>query len=653
MSLLCISREQAICELNKKLVRKNFNVTEYRSMTKNTQRLQKFAKLPLALAIAASISAPASAFQFYVGDLEASLDTTLSAGASWRLEERNNNLVGVGNGGTGGSINSDDGNLNFENDKTYSKIVKGSTDFLITYEDYGMFARAKYWYDFELKDENRASDYINPVRELSANGKANASGAEILDAYVWADYWIGESPLNLRLGKQVVSWGESTFIFNGINVINPVDIGAIRAPGAELKDALLPVNMIYGSLGLTDDITLEAYVQLEFEKTRIDDCGTFFSTVDYVADGCGPVYALGHVSETVNKEGLGSTGGLPSQLPRLADKEADDTDQFGVALRWYAAELNETEFGFYFLQYHNRFPLVSGRIAEDSDGNGLISTAESLDPITGAAYRVEYAEKIQMLGASFNTSGPFGISLGGEYSLKHNFPVQLNSPDLVAAATVKVADGTDTPISPIIHDRVDGGADGLQSSDAAALFGTDQEGYDLYDVSQIQMTAIKFVDQILGASRLAFVGEIGATFVHDLPDESEIRYGRFDQLNFGLTDLGLDVCQETNLVGGCDTDGFVTSFSWGYRMRTSLTYNDVFAGVNLTPQLSWSHDVKGHAPGPGANFVEGRKSVGLSLRADYLNQYSATLGMTSYFGGGKLNALSDRDNASLSVAYSF
>jgi hypothetical protein len=653
--LLCINREQVIYKLNKKFVRKNFNVTEYRSMTKNTQRLQQFAKLPLALAIAASISAPASAFQFYVNDLEASIDTTLSAGASWRLDERSDDLVGVGNGGSGGSINSDDGNINFENDKTFSKLVKGNTDFLISYEDYGFFGRVKYWYDFELKDENRASDYINPVRELSADGKANASGAEILDAYVWADYWLGDVPLNLRLGKQVVSWGESTFIFNGINVINPVDIGAFRAPGAEIKDALLPVNMLYGSLGLTDDLTLEAFVQLEFEKTRIPDCGTFFSTVDYVADGCGPVYALGGLSETTNKQGLDGLGSLPTQLSRLADKEADDTDQFGVALRWYAAELNETEFGFYFVQYHGRFPLVSGRIAADTNNDGLIVTSEALDPNTGAAYRVEYAEKIQMLGASFNTSGPFGISLGGEYNIKHNFPVQLNSPDLVTAATVSTPSGSDNAISPIVQNRAtDLDGDGIvQSSEAASLFGTDAQGFDLYDVSQIQMTAIKFVDQILGASRLAFVGEVGATYVHDLPDKSEIRYGRFDQLNFGLTDEGLAVCQEVNKVGGCDTDGYVSSFSWGYRMRASLTYNDAFAGVNLTPQVSWSHDMKGHAPGPGANFVEGRKVVGLSLRGDYLNQYSATLAMTTYFGGGKLNALSDRDNASLSVAYSF
>jgi len=626
-------------------------------MTKNTQRLQQFAKLPLALAIAASISAPASAFQFYVNDLEASLDTTLSAGASWRLEERNDDLVGVGNGGSGGSINSDDGNLNFENDKTYSKIIKGNTDFLISYEDYGFFGRVKYWYDFELKDENRDTDYINPVRQLSSDGDANASGAEILDAYVWADYWLGDTPLNLRLGKQVVSWGESTFIFNGINVINPVDIGAFRAPGAEVKDALIPVNMFYGSIGVTDDITLEAFVQLEFEKTRIEDCGTFFSTVDYVADGCGPVYALGAVSETTNKLGLDGTGALPTQLSRLEDKEADDTDQFGIALRWYAADLNETEFGFYFVQYHGRFPLVSGRVAQDTDGNGEISVPESLDPVTGAAYRIEYAEKIQMLGTSFNTSGPFGLSLGGEYSFKHNFPVQLNSPDLVTAALGSTpSDPTNTDaISPIIQDRVnDANGDGtVQIGEAASFFRTDAKGYDLYDVSQLQMTAIKFVDQVLGASRLTFVGEIGGTYVHDLPDESEIRYGRFDQLGFGLTDQGLAVCEEVNKVGGCHGDGFVTSFSWGYRMRTSLTYNDVFAGVNLTPQLSWSHDVKGHAPGPGANFIEDRQSVGFLLRADYLNQYSATLGVTSYFGADELNALSDRDNATLSVAYSF
>jgi len=621
-------------------------------MSKKTQRLHQFAKLPLAVAVAASMSTPASAFQFYMGDMEASFDTTLSAGASWRVADQDKDLIGVGNGGAGGSINSDDGNINFEKNDTYSKIIKGNSDFLVTYEDWGVFARGKYWYDFELKDESRAEDANGYTRELSLDGKANASGAEILDAYIWRDFWFGDTPLNLRLGKQVVSWGESTFIFNGINVINPVDIGAIRAPGAQIKEALLPVNMLYGSLGLTDDITLEAFIQLKHENSRIDDCGTLFSTNDYVADGCGAVYALGHVSELENQIGLdpGNPGSLPSHLPRLADQEADDTDQFGVALRWFAADLNETEFGFYFLQYHSRLPLVGGRVAEDANGDGTISTTEAFDPITGAAYQVQYPEKIQMAGLSFNTTGPGGISLGGEYSFKHDMPLQLNSPDLVAAATGNV-------LSPILQSRgSDSNNDGqidLADSSVQALLGEITNGYDQYDVSQLQMTAIKFVDQIMGASRLSFVGEVGGTFVHDLPDESEIRYGRFDQLNFGVTDAGLAACETINAVGGCNAGGYVTSFSWGYRMRTSLLYNDVFAGVNLTPQLAWSHDVKGFAPGPGANFIEGRKSVGLSVRADYLNQYSATMAYTNYFGGGKHNAISDRDNLALSVSYSF
>jgi len=42
----------------------------------------------------------------------------------------------------------------------------------------------------------------------------------------------------------VVSWGESTFIQGGMNVINPVDVSKLRVAGAELKEAFNGVNMI-------------------------------------------------------------------------------------------------------------------------------------------------------------------------------------------------------------------------------------------------------------------------------------------------------------------------------------------------------------------------------------------------------------------------
>lgn len=166
---------------------------------------------------------------------------------------------------------------------------------------------------------------------------------------------------------------------------------------------------------------------------------------------------------------------------------------------------------------------------------------------------------------------------------------------------------------------------------------------------------------MLGASRLALVGEIGATYVHDLPDVSEARYGRYDQAGFGLTPdyvpgdgvSAMQACQSNVPLGICDTEGYTTDLSWGYRARASLTYNDVFAGVNLTPTLSYSHDVEGYAPAPGANFIEGRQTLGFSLAADYLNQYTAKLGYTTYYGNSRLNPLHDRDNATFSVSYSF
>ena len=50
---------------------------------------------------------------------------------------------------------------------------------------------------------------------------------ELLDAFVSADYTIADMPVNLRLGKQVINWGESTFILNGNNVFNPIDVARL------------------------------------------------------------------------------------------------------------------------------------------------------------------------------------------------------------------------------------------------------------------------------------------------------------------------------------------------------------------------------------------------------------------------------------------
>src|SRR5690606_31145010 len=108
----------------------------------------------------------------------------------------------------------------------------------------------------------------------------------------------------------------------------------------------------------------------------------------------------------------------------------------------------------------------------------------------------------------------------------------------------------------------------LEESGGANLAGTEVDGYDRFNVSQAQMTLIKFFDQVMGASRMSFISEIGATYIHDLPGLDEERYGRFG--TFGIGEHPGGACDGTGTGGqpainlntsSCTNDGFVTDFS--------------------------------------------------------------------------------------------
>ncbi|WP_259643371.1 DUF1302 domain-containing protein, partial [Pseudomonas syringae] len=249
----------------------------------STSPFWRRARLPLAVSLASSLAGPAFAVTFNVGEIEGSFDSSLSVGASWSTANPNKNLIGANNGGRGLSQTSDDGHLNFKRGETFSKIFKGIHDLELKYGDTGVFLRGKYWYDFELKDENRE------FKDISDSGRkegAKSSGFQLLDAFVYHNYSIADQPGAVRFGKQVISWGESTFIQGGINSVNPVDVSAFRRPGSEIKEGLIPVNMFYLSQSLTDNLSAEGFYQLEWDQTVVDNCGTFFSQPDVIADGC-------------------------------------------------------------------------------------------------------------------------------------------------------------------------------------------------------------------------------------------------------------------------------------------------------------------------------------------------------------------------------
>ena len=602
------------------------------------------ARLPLAVSLASTLAGPAFGVSFNIGEIEGSFDSSLSVGASWSTSKANRDLIGVNNGGTGLSQTSDDGHLNFKRGETFSKIFKGIHDLELKYGDTGVFVRGKYWYDFELKDESRQ------FKDISDNNRkegAKSSGGQILDAFVYHNYAVADQPGSVRFGKQVVSWGESTFIGGGINSINPIDVSAFRRPGAEIKEGLIPVNMFYVSQTLTDNLSAEAFYQLEWDQTVTDNCGTFFSQPDVISDGC-----------TDNLRVLNSRRTLtPAQLAGLAafgvdvnnegvlvrrgpDRDARDSGQFGVAFH-YNFEPLDTEFGAYFMNYHSRAPIFSAKGAPQA----FYGTNNPAIVAGNSNYFVEYPEDIRLYGLSFSTTLPTGTAWSGELSYRPNAPVQLSTTDILYAGV--------TPIPGY------GNASVLKGSP-----GQDLHGYRRKEVTQFQTTFTHFFDQVMGASRLTTVGEIGVTHVGGLESRSEARYGRdpvfgpgtlpggfCNTLNTG-TAVGGGLPNASSLNTNCNNDGFTTATSWGYRARAIWEYPDVFAGVNLKPSVAWSHDVKGYSPGPGANFEEGRKAVSLGVDAEYQNTYTVGLNYTNFFGGD-FSTVDDRDFVALSMGVNF
>lgn len=619
------------------------------------------AKLPLAVGLASTLAGPAFGVTFNVGEIEGSFDSSLSLGASWSTAGRNKDLIGVNNGGKGLSQTTDDGHLNFNKGQTFSKIFKGIHDLELKYGDTGVFVRGKYWYDFKLKDEDM--DFKN-ISDSNRKEGAKSSGGQILDAFVYHNYSIADEPGSVRLGKQVVSWGESTFIGGGINSINPIDVSAFRRPGAEIKEGLIPVNMFYISQNLTENLSAEAFYQLEWDQTVTDNCGTFFSQPDNISDGCDDNLRLLAKRSTIAATAPGRAALAAMQargvdtneegtlVRRSGDRDARDGGQFGVAFR-YNFEPLDTEFGAYFMNYHSRAPIFSATAAPQSAYN-IAPGFGTLAPVWIAGnskYFVEYPEDIRLYGLSFSTTLPTGTAWSGEISYRPNAPVQLNSTDILYSA-VRPLKGAFTNASLL-----------------QGVAGQDLNGYRRKEITQFQTTLTHFFDQVMGASRLTLVGELGITRVGGLESKSKVRYGR-DPV-FGPGELpatfGQNTCagldnttiagagpgaSTSNATKNCNNDGFTTATSWGYRGRAIWEYPDVFAGVNLKPNVAWSHDVKGYSPGPGGNFEEGRKAISLGLDAEYQNTYTASLAYTNFFGGD-YSTVDDRDFLALSVGVNF
>ncbi len=581
------------------------------------------------------LSSPAAwAIEINQGELHGSFDTTLSYGLSARVQGRDRRIIGIANGGTAFGVNADDGNLNYDTG-TISNIFKITSELELNYRDFGGFVRATAFYDYENEKEDRARTPLSEdAKELVG------SDVDLLDAYLWQLFDLGDKPAEIRLGNQLLSWGESTFIQNSINTINPIKVSRIRVPGAELREALLPIPMLSASLAATENSSVELFYQLKWEKTEADPVGSYFSSNDFAAAGGERVMlGWGAVPDNVSEDFIIQSPATTGVVSRSADREARDSGQYGVAMRFYVPELNDTELGFYYINYHSRLPLIGAT-------TGTAAAAAGIDPdgrsyVQTASYFTSYPEDIKLYGLSFNTAlGRTGIALQGEISYREDVPLQIDDVEILFAAL--------------------GAQDNLSPGNTAAAplatlgqlglvpFDTDIPGYIRKDVAQAQMTATQVFGPGLGADSTVLLGEVGVTHVLEMPDKGVLRLngpGTFVSGNATLAPVHQNAYEKA--------ENFADATSWGYRLLVRMQFENVFSAINLAPRIAWQHDVNGVSPGPAGNFIQGRKAVTLGLGGTYQNVYSADISYTRYWGAGRYNLINDRDFVAANIKYSF
>lgn len=356
-------------------------------------KLRAIRRAPPALLLLTALG-QAHAFTFETESLRGSLDSSVSLGLGLRAGRSSCGLVTDGASGPGApagclaptSALGDQGNLNYGKGDAFALQLKGSHELLLKGpEQWTFMARANWVRDFAAEHTTGVLSATSPP-DLAGGLASDArhdlrSKARLLDFWVSKGFEIGEQQARVRVGNQVVSWGESLFLPGGINSTNAVDIMRLSQPGTQLKEAVLPAPMVSFATGLGRGLNMEAYLQTNWNASYFPPTGSYWSMVN----------GLG--------KGHDSYG--------LAEDRARNGGQWGAALR-YQPEGTQLNLGLYAMAFHDKTPNFSTNIK----GTGAVGWT--------------YAEDRKLIGVSANF--PLGDwAIGTELSYRPRDAVALNA----------------------------------------------------------------------------------------------------------------------------------------------------------------------------------------------------------------------------------
>ncbi len=344
--------------------------------------------------VALVFASPVQALQIKLKDRDIHffIDSIFTASAAMRTQT---GQAGIASGNR--NIFPDGGDI-------YSTPLSLVTDISISKGELGAFARVSYSYDQKILNTD-CSNCFRPTPQMTLNGiddaGQNLAGNKfrLLDAFIFNTWHFGETPLNVRVGKQVISWGESNIIGGGISQMqNPIDLAKATTPGTEIKETLMPQESVYLQLGLTANVSVEAYYVWNWRPSVLIPVGTFFSPSDLLGAGYNPDIA-------------------PGVLYKGRDESSEpDGEQWGMSVSTYMDSWNGTDLSFYWVRSHAFLPYLT------IDDNYNVPDPV-LGGLTAGGYEKVYSEDQDTFGVSVGGlfPGKLGISFQAELNYRPDF----------------------------------------------------------------------------------------------------------------------------------------------------------------------------------------------------------------------------------------
>ena len=564
----------------------------------------------------------------------------LSAGGISRIGRRDPGLVGRANGGTGTSVNFDDGNLNYGQGLASfavqgRSIVAGGSDRV----EVGL--EAVYFYDFVNADGH--TDFHNLSEEARLRAGRNIY---VNDAFIGLKQRLDDAMLSVRAGNQRLRWSDSAWFGQSIAPVNAVAASRRYQPGNTAKDMVVAVPMIVGDLVTTTKWTFSGFYQFDFKPTEPEAAGTFLSANDYYSPGS-RYLQLGQGSPLVPDEDVSvKTSATPfgSRVPRGEDRLPNPSGQYGFRVETPEWGASQFALAGYAMRVHSREPIVS---VHTGTLEGLLGITAP-DYTSSGNYFIEYPPEVTVVGTSARLKPATFTQLNVNYSMRIGQPLQIDDDILItaglapAAATAACGPAPASALcagtlSALNRNPLIAARGGITASNASTFFANELSGFERFDVSQWAVSAVQGLPPLLGATQWYVSAEAGGVYVHGFKP--------------GFLDASVTVRPDEN---GARRNGFASRSAWGYRLFSRIEFPDVAGLRSVAPSVAWIHDVQGNAPITLGTVLEGTMSYILALEAAIDKSMSARISYRAWLGrGNDADRFTDRDFIALSVTQKF